>query len=179
MRKLKVDLGDLEIAFMTSLESGMEYYLDLESGKVLMITEDDRRASDEFFEEIGAEADESELDAKFEEWLEDYHCQDWQEDTIRDAVLIERGGAKRFINTPHQDSRDGYSDMADFAETVTDEHLQELLAVALHGKGAFRRFKDVLYDHPDEQKRFFEFSDQRLKERMVEWLKDEGIELES
>ncbi|MEI6915428.1 MAG: UPF0158 family protein [Armatimonadota bacterium] len=179
MRKLKVDLGDLEIAFVTDQMSGIEHYLDRESGKVLMITEDDRRAADTFFEEAGAEADESELDAKFDEWLDDYDCQDWQEDSIRDAVLIERGGAKRFIHTPHQDSRDGYSDMADFAETVANERMQGLLAVALHGKGAFRRFKDVLYDYPDEQKRFFEFSAQRLKDRMVEWLNDEGIELDS
>jgi hypothetical protein len=34
--------------------------------------------------------------------------------------------------------------MEAFIETVSDWHLQEPLQVAIQGKGAFRRFKDVL-----------------------------------
>lgn len=42
---LKIDLSDLEMTFTTDQLSGMNYYLDLESGKVLMTTEDDRSKS--------------------------------------------------------------------------------------------------------------------------------------
>src|SRR6185437_7079340 len=37
-----------------------------------------------------------------------------------------------------------YQDMADFAERVSDDQARRRLARALEGKGAFRRFKDVL-----------------------------------
>jgi len=85
---------------------------------------------------------------------------------------------ERFIRVPTQESRDGYRDMAEFAEAVGDRHLQELLSVALNGKGAFRRFKDVLADYPDTRKRWFEFSEQKVRERILEWLESEEIEVE-
>jgi hypothetical protein len=45
---------------------------------------------------------------------------------------------------PKQDSRDGYQDMQEYIWSLEDEHLRELLEVAIQGSGAFRRFKDVL-----------------------------------
>jgi len=38
--------------------------------------------------------------------------------------------------------------MQAFIATVEDDHLAELLEVAINGKGAFRRFKDVLLKLP-------------------------------
>src|SRR5512133_154354 len=43
-------------------------------------------------------------------------------------------------------SRVWYADMADFAERITDEHARRRLARALDGRGAFRRFRNELYD---------------------------------
>jgi Uncharacterised protein family (UPF0158) len=43
-----------------------------------------------------------------------------------------------------------YQDMADFAETITDERAGRRLARAIQGRGAFRRFKDELHEeYPD------------------------------
>lgn len=176
MRKLKIDLSDLEAAFTMDQMSDIEHYLDMESGRVLMTTEDDRRAADEFFEEL--EAEENEVNEKFEKWLEEYDCPGWQVDSIYDAFMIEREFANRFIHVPKQESRDGYNDMVDFAETVTNDRPRELLFVALSGKGAFRRFKDALYNYPEQRQHFLEFSDKRVKDRILEWQADEGIELE-
>jgi len=40
--------------------------------------------------------------------------------------------------------------MADFTETITDEHVGRRLARAIQGKGAFRRFKAELHEeYPD------------------------------
>jgi hypothetical protein len=66
--------------------------------------------------------------------------------------------------------------MEDFIETVEDEFLYKLLSVAISESGAFRRFKDVLIDYPEAQKEWFAFKDERLEERMVRWLRSEGIE---
>ena len=50
-------------------------------------------------------------------------------------------------------SRDGWQDMADFVKTVTDSDVRRRLEAAIDGKGAFRRFKDVLHQDADERTR--------------------------
>ena len=60
---------------------------------------------------------------------------------LRDQI---EENSDRYELTPKAESHEGYEDMVDFIATVTDEHLAELLEVAVDGKGAFRRFKDVL-----------------------------------
>jgi hypothetical protein len=53
-----------------------------------------------------------------------------------------------------------------------------LLEVAIQGKGAFRRFKDVLARDPAEQQRWFAFQMERLNTRVREWLADKGVRAE-
>ena len=48
--------------------------------------------------------------------------------------------------------------------------------MALDGRGAFRRFKDVLADYPAERERWFGFRDECLRQAMDEWLADHDIE---
>lgn len=69
-----------------------------------------------------------------------------------------------------------YADMADFAEGVTDAGAGRRLGRAIRGKGAFRRFKDELYEaHPDLVPVWQAFRDARAKRRAVEWLLDQGL----
>jgi Uncharacterised protein family (UPF0158) len=64
-----------------------------------------------------------------------------------------------------------YQDMADFAETITDERAGRRLARAIQGKGAFRRFKDELHDeYPDLLPAWYAFRDVRARRRAVQWL---------
>jgi hypothetical protein len=44
--------------------------------------------------------------------------------------------------------------------------------VAINGKGAFRRFKDVLLDYPEERERWFQFKGAKEQKRALEWLDD-------
>ena len=44
----------------------------------------------------------------------------------------------------------------------------------MSGRGAFRRFKDVLARDPAELRRFFAFTNNRKRERAREWLAEEG-----
>lgn len=66
--------------------------------------------------------------------------------------------------------------VAEFADSIRDPRLRELLDVALGGRGAFRRFKDVLAGYPRERERRFRFRDARVREAMREWLDDHAIE---
>lgn len=67
--------------------------------------------------------------------------------------------------------------MADFTHTVTDKDLQEKLWIALNGKGAFGRFKHVLAEYPEEQRRWFAYKNECTRQRVREWLDQHGIEL--
>jgi hypothetical protein len=48
--------------------------------------------------------------------------------------------------------------------------LSDLLTQAIDGKGAFRRFKDVLMSHGAERERWFAFRSERLRVFMEAWL---------
>jgi hypothetical protein len=83
----------------------------------------------------------------------------------------------RYLQVPHANSRDGFQDMERFIDTVQDVQLQKLLAVAIDGKGTFRRFKNVLPDYPQERDRWFRFQADRLRQRILDWLDSEDIEV--
>ena len=82
---------------------------------------------------------------------------------------------ERYEPLPKAEPHEGYEDMEDFVPTVKDERLAELLYIAINGKGAFRRFKDVLGGYPEERERWFRFKDDKLRERALEWLDDIGV----
>lgn len=73
-------------------------------------------------------------------------------------------------------SRVWYQDMADFAERISDELASRRLARAIRGRGAFRRFRDELFEeYPDLVSVYQGFRDVRARRRAVEWLLDEGL----
>ena len=66
---------------------------------------------------------------------------------INDAYDDEGNGKfddDAWVRGPDRYDINAYGMMCDFTNTVTDPHKGELLAVALEGRGAFRRFKDTL-----------------------------------
>lgn len=67
-------------------------------------------------------------------------------------------------------SREQYRWMERFIPMVDDNELRERLAHAIDGKGAFRRFKDVLMAHGPERERWFAFRSERLRVFMEAWL---------
>ena len=103
---------------------------------------------------------------------------DDEEESSQRLEEIDEAEPGRYLRVPRAESRDGYEDMQDFIDTVSDKPLQQLLEVAIHGRGAFRRFKDVLARDPAEQQRWFGFQTERLNMRARKWLAEEGIRFE-
>lgn len=69
-----------------------------------------------------------------------------------------------------------YQDMVDFAEGISDRRAGERLLRALEGKGAFRRFRNELYQrHPTLISPWHALRDARARARAVLWLADEGL----
>src|SRR5262249_57709623 len=67
-------------------------------------------------------------------------------------------------------SREQYRWMERFIPMVEDPELQGKLSQAIDGKGAFRRFKDVLMAYGPERERWFTFRSERLRIFMEAWL---------
>lgn len=67
-------------------------------------------------------------------------------------------------------SREQYRWMERFITTVDEPTLRHELTNAIDGKGAFRRFKDVLMSHPVDRERWFAFRSERLRACMEAWL---------
>lgn len=139
-RSLEIDIDELSEAMEDSYYEH-EYYLDLETGQVLFLSE----------------------------YLDDEETGD-----LSDGIDDE---PERYERIPRAESHQGYEDMQDFVASVEDERLAELLEVAINGRGAFRRFKDVLLRYAEERERWFKFKEERMRERALEWLDDIGVTL--
>ena len=74
-------------------------------------------------------------------------------------------------------SREQYRWMERFIATLEDGEFRTKLAQAIDGKGAFRRFKDVLMNFPNERERWFAFRSERLKQCMDAWLVANHVEV--
>src|SRR3954468_16059937 len=67
-------------------------------------------------------------------------------------------------------SREQYRWMERFIPMVEEGELRDQLTSAIDGKGAFRRFKDVLMSYGTERERWFAFRSERLRIFMEVWL---------
>jgi hypothetical protein len=72
-------------------------------------------------------------------------------------------------------SREQYRWMERFIATVEESEFRNKLLHAIDGKGAFRRFKDVLMSYPVDRERWFQFRSERLRSCMESWLTAHGI----
>ncbi len=173
MRQLKMDISNLEMAFDNSGEM-INYYLDLETGDIVSITDEDHRLLERLSESY---YDEETRTMDWEKAFQEETILEWQRETLQQADQIEAGFGSRYIAIPSAEPGEGYQDMEAFISTVRNPHLQERLYRAISGRGAFRYFKDVLLEHPKERERWFQFKERRLHQRILDWLEAEEIEI--
>lgn len=77
---------------------------------------------------------------------------------------------ERYLRVDPASSREQYRWMERFVGAVADQPLRERLLVAIDGKGAFRRFKDVLLAFPAERERWFAYRSELLHLHIQTWL---------
>jgi hypothetical protein len=131
-------------------------YLDLDSGQVETVSR-----------EILREAEESDDD-------EEPDLLDWQEDEWAVAKLIVEN-PKRFERLPSQFDIHEWEIMREFTDTVKSSKIREELRDKIHGRGAFRAFKDALRRHRIEQD-WYTFRDEALRRIAIEWCEEIGVE---
>ncbi len=174
IRRLPINLDELAYALHESDQFGTtRHYLDLDTGEIVMITDEMRTEAERISEGIPVDADD--YGAAFEEALANSNRPDWMKDSIRLAETVEAGYGTRFITVPPVGSHEAYEDMADFITTVTNRHTREHLAEAIAGKRPFRHFKDALENYPQERERWFAFSAEQQRLRALDWLESIAV----
>lgn len=158
MKKLKVDINEIAFIMETSDEFGSTTLFDTETGEIVSIPHEVMSA----------------VESDDEEALQD--LPDWEKDLIETAESIISDESGRYVDIPRKPSYEAYNLMVEFASSIKNRRLKEKLDIALDGKGAFRRFKNVISDYPAEEERWFAFKDKRMREEVIEWLNDLGIE---
>ena len=91
-----------------------------------------------------------------------------------DAAIDVDAEPDRWLWVSCEGSRAGWEDMATYVAAVTDSHLREQLERAIEGKGAYRRFRDLIAGEGLTQA-WREFSDERQIGRAREYLAEQGI----
>jgi hypothetical protein len=98
-------------------------------------------------------------------------------DGVADPVTHARiVGDSNYRRVEPVSSREQYRWMERFIATVEEGPLRQRLLQSIDGKGAFRRFKDVLMSFPVDRERWFAFRSERLRMCMEGWLDAQGIE---
>jgi len=82
---------------------------------------------------------------------------------------------RNFLRIEPASSREQYRWMERFVGSVIDEPLRERLVISIDGKGAFRRFKDVLLAYPAERERWFSYRADLLHWHIAQWLEQHEI----
>ena len=95
------------------------------------------------------------------------------DEALADAVVE---NSSRYVEIPRYEGRDEYDLMCTFAESVDDDDVRDRLHVALQGKGAFGRFRDVLFRFEDVKAAWFTFRQKALVDAAVRWLRSERVE---
>jgi Uncharacterised protein family (UPF0158) len=83
---------------------------------------------------------------------------------------------RNFLRVEPASSREQYRWMEKFVGSVGDDALRERLIISIDGKGAFRRFKDVLLAYPAERERWFSYRAELLHWHIHNWLAEHEIE---
>jgi hypothetical protein len=171
-RKLKINLDDLETAFETD-SALAEGYIDLETGQVVLISEDIRARHAEVREFMRQHG------VGLEEALARLCLDGWEEAGVRDADRVEHDSGDRFVAVPSFPSSASYRDMEDFIETVPDAAVRDLLSQAIRHKGPFRSFKDAIGRHAKVEAAWYAFKQARARQAMLAWLGGEGVEIDA
>lgn len=92
--------------------------------------------------------------------------------------LIEEieGSLDEYIILPGQYEIDEYSMMEEFIDSLPEGYKQDKLYDAISGRGAFRRFKDEVYELGLEQK-WYKYRDSEYEKLVIEWCEKNSLEI--
>ena len=145
-------LSDIVDALEMQIDEAYSF-LDLDTGQVETVSGDLLRDAEE---DAGEEPD-----------LPDWQKEEW--DIAKRIVSTDR-----FLKLPGKFDVPEWEIMQDFSLAVTSERIREDLLGAIHGKGAFRYFKDTVRRHRIESD-WFTFRSEALRQIALDWCEEHDI----
>jgi hypothetical protein len=136
-------------------EDSISSYLDVETGAVLTITEE-------------------EFELAEEQELEDEDLPDWQRETVTLARSIQEQEGKRYLALPGKFDIHEWAIMDRFSATLEDMQVRNDFRNGIHGAGAFRMFKHLLTEY-NLWDAWNEFKQAELRQIAIDWCEEHGI----
>lgn len=90
---------------------------------------------------------------------------------LRDLTDELETHSQRYLYLPKPNMSELKADISDFIETIDDTRLKNIATIAFESPDLSGAFKKILSSNKDELDRWQEFRDNRVKERIEEWLK--------
>jgi len=139
--------------------SGDERYvfLDRQTGEVIVLSDEELRAADG-----GDDAG-------------DYP--EWQREAIEQAKAVQANDGGRFLPLTDRFEINEWDMMRDFATGLDDEDHADALLNAIHGRGAFRYFKDRIHELGLAEA-WYKFRDGQYRRIALDWCEANGIEVD-
>lgn len=120
------------------------------------------------------------IESRFEDYfsnsienLED--LPEWMAEAVK--ITREIDESDDWVELPSKFDVHEWSIMQDFARSIQDNELSELLMDSIHRKGAFRAFRDAIYRH-GIQDNWYAFKKTALREVIESWLERNKIPFE-
>jgi hypothetical protein len=136
------------------LSDDVSSYLDPDTGKIITISEDERRLVEE------GEKDELE------------NLPEWQLETL--PKVREVLESDRFLELPDKFDVHEWDIMRQFAEEQRNQRVRNILSNAIHGSGAFRRFRADVEEFGLLQS-WYRFREAALEEIARDWLEEHNL----
>lgn len=161
---LAVSLRDL-VDELQILPNEATAYLNKETGRIITVTEDD----------VAMVEMESEFEEEMEEAIDDTGGEvlDLEAEYYEEVKRI-LAGDTAYLKLPSRFDIHEYEIMERFCLSVPDGKLSDVLLGKIRGSGAFRRFKDTIYQYGIEDD-WFKYRDEAYKEIAIAWLESQGI----
>ncbi|MDQ0154654.1 UPF0158 family protein [Robertmurraya andreesenii] len=102
------------------------------------------------------------------------HLPEWQQDELETAKAIVFT-INEYASLPSSFDINEYNMMEDFCYSLSDHQKRDLLLNSIHGKGAFRRFKDNI-QQLEVSDQWYAFRDQKYKEIAIEFCKSKNLD---
>ena len=132
------------------------FYFDKGTGQVEMISEDVT---------AGMQLEDDGLVDEQPEWLRK---------AISKAREIHNDSDEQFVQLPDKFDLNDYEIMEEFSRKYPNNSVSGTLLQTIRGKGAFRRFNNLIYEF-SLQKKWNQFKQQAYEQVAIDWLEENGI----
>jgi hypothetical protein len=78
---------------------------------------------------------------------------------------------KSYVRVSSMTSQEAFEEMEDFADSLEDVSTRDMLFKTLEGKGAFRRFREVMLESAPLRERWNDFRAERSKNRLEKFIR--------